>query len=252
MNPVYGSVAWAKSGGGRMSTRERRRETVRGALSYIASRALRAGRALGLAPREFELALRDVKIPETPIARAAEEALSTAPSWVIGHSMRTYVWGAILATRDGVAHDAEIAYAASLLHDLGLVVAEGEACFAHRGAELARAIVKSAGGSQEIGAHIADAIALHLNVTPSGAPEALVVRWGAGYDVVGERFEHIAPATRREVLIAWPRMGFAEEVTKSLQAEAQAHPGTRVGFMCETLRFGGLIRAAERRFSKVA
>lgn len=249
MSEQFGATTWAARRDGRLTVGERLRETVHGARVLIASRGGRLGRALGLPPRALTAALAEVPVPRTPVAAAAERALAATPPWVIGHSMRTYLWGALLGRRDGLAVDHELLFAAAALHDLGLVTADGPACFAHRGAELARAIVTAAGAPAAAAARIADAICMHLDVVPAGLPEARLVRAGAGLDVVGERFDDLARTTRRAVVATWPRDGFATAVDAALAGEAARHPGTRIGLLCHRLGFRRLIAEADRRFA---
>jgi hypothetical protein len=171
-----------------MTSGERVAETLRGAAALIGDRAGRAARALGLRPRAVSLALAEAPVPRTPLVAAAERALAPAPRWVLAHSMRTYLWGWLLGVRDGLRPDAELLLVASLLHDLGLIHRDGAACFALRGAELARAIVVAAGADASVAERVADAIARHLNVAPGGDVEARLVGAGAALDVVGARW----------------------------------------------------------------
>lgn len=203
---------------------------------------------LGVRQRSFDALVRDVPVPRTSAVAAAESALAGAEPWVLAHSMRTYLFGAMLGTRDGLRPDAEVLLLASLLHDIGLVHREGAACFAFRGAQQARAIVGSADGER-----VAEAICAHLNVLPSPiSVEAALLRAGAGLDVAADRFDHLSRGTRRDVVRTFPREGFARSVTAALRAEASAHPGTRAAFLCGALGFLRLIAQADRRFEQEA
>jgi hypothetical protein len=228
-----------------MTSGERVAETLRGAAALIGDRAGRAARALGLRPRAVSLALAEAPVPRTPLVAAAERALAPAPRWVLAHSMRTYLWGWLLGVRDGLRPDAELLLVASLLHDLGLIHRDGAACFALRGAELARAIVVAAGADASVAERVADAIARHLNVAPGGDVEARLVGAGAALDVVGARREHVAEPTRRAVVHAWPRDGFAASMADAVADESRRHPQTRIGFLCRRLGFLRLIADAD-------
>ncbi len=247
----FGTTAWARTRDGCLSATERLAELARGIASLARAEGERLGHRVGLAPRAFSLALDEVAWPDTPLTRAALARLETTPAWNVGHSLRTYVFGAVLARRDGVTFDAELAFAAAALHDLGLVEPGPEACFAHRGAELARAVVLGAGATSDRAAAVADAICQHVDVSASPA-EAFVVRTGAGFDVIGDRYTHLAPAVRRATIARWPRDRFAASITERLEAEARAHPGTRPAFLCGPLRFPQLVRRAERWFLRDA
>lgn len=252
MSERYGTSAWAARGGGRLTRGEQGLEALRGVKVLAEVEADRLARALGLGRRAFHLALAEVPLPRSPLAEAAQARLARTPAWNVGHSMRTWLWGALLGKRDGVAVDAELLFAAAALHDLGLTDEGPQPCFAHRGAELARATCLSAGASPERAAAVADAICQHLNVVPSGPPEARLVRAGAGYDVVGDRFFELSRDVRVEVVAVWPRRDFAAVVSKALEGEAGRHPGTRVEFLCHHLHFPALIARADRWFVRDA
>ena len=247
---TFGTTSWAARRGGHLTRGERGAELARGLLALARSRLQRAARRLGMAPRQLALAAREVELPRTPLAAAALAKLEQVPAWLAAHSLRTYAWGALLAVRDGVTWDDELGFAAAALHDLGLTCDGPEPCFAHRGAELARATCLAAGASAARAAQVADAICQHLNVAAPGGAEARLVRVGAGYDVAGDRFLELTAAQRGQVLARWPRADFAAQVSSSLQREAQRNPLTRAGFLCSTLRFPALIDRADRWFAR--
>lgn len=256
MTTSFGSTAWAARTHGRPSGGERWLELARGLRALTGARLHHLGRRLGLArgarwaAHDAALAMREVELPRTPLALAALARLDHAPPWLVAHSLRSYLWGALLAVRDGTAFDQELAFTAVALHDLGLTCVGPEPCFAHRGAELARATCLAAGASARRAAEVADAICQHLNVSPTGTAEAQLVRAGAGYDVVGDRFFDLPRALRREILTRSPRDGFAEHLQAALAAEAGRQPQTRIAFLCSAMRFPALIARADRWFAR--
>ncbi len=228
-----------------MTSLERVRETLAGSLSLAIDRAARVAAQVGVRPRAIHVMVREIPVPATPLVASAHAALAGAEPWVLAHSMRTYVFGQMLALRDGKTADAEVLLLASLLHDVGLVHREGAACFALRGALHARSVLAA---SPETAARVADAICAHLNVRPASfGAEAALLRAGAGLDVAGDRFDHLDAETRRDVARSWPRNDFARSVSAALRAEA-AHRGTRISFLCRALGFPRLITQADRRF----
>lgn len=249
MSAPFGSLAWAALHGGRLTLAERITETFHGARGLAVDRSARLARRLGVRPRAVRMLLADVPIPRGAVVSAAEHALANAEPWVLGHSMRTYLFGSMLGVRDGIRADAEVLLVASLLHDIGLVHREGAECFAIRGAMQARDIVLSANGGDVLAGRVADAISTHLNVRPvATSPEARLLRAGAGFDVVADRFDHLDAASRHEVIAAWTRDGFAKPLRAVLSDEAKTHPGTRMAFLCGGLGFLRLIEQADRRF----
>ena len=69
--------------------------------------------------------LAGVRIPDTPLAKAAVDLLeATSPQFICNHCVRTYVFGNLAVRSIGRSIiDEEIAFCGALLHDLGLVPA---------------------------------------------------------------------------------------------------------------------------------
>ncbi len=246
-----GSLVWARRSGGRLTAGERfayARSTIARTLRSEADRVLRR---LGFAgPKQVSLALAEIPLPQTPIAGAAA-ALCTEHSTpaLANHCHRTYLWGALLAARDGVRYDAEMFYVASLLHDLGLTerfAPQGPvACFALSGAEAAELFARGEGWTTLQAETLAEAICRHLNpvVGIDEGAEAHLLRQGSGLDVVGLRFGEVAAATRAEVLGRHPRIGLSKELATTLDRDAGLHPHTRMAGLCK-LGFAGRVRKA--------
>lgn len=252
MTIEFGTTSWAAATGGQLSNAARSSETLRAIGAQLAAQAARFGRALGLTTKGFELAVSELALPTERLAQEALRALQACPKWIVDHSLRTYAFGLVLAKRDGLQPDALILFLASALHDLGLATDEGEACFAHRGAELARRVCLGGGASADLAAVVADAICQHLNVTPGRGLEAQLLREGAGYDVIGSRFDDLGHHTRQAIVEQWPRADFAKQIAARLEFEARAHPGTRTGHLCSRLQFPRLVAAADWRFINAA
>src|SRR2546425_2595015 len=87
----------------------------------------------------------DLLLPDSPAVRDAyAQAEAESQPWLFNHVMRSWLYGAKLAQRRGLAPDAELVAVAVLLHDIGL--ARGGA--PHRrfegvGADLGRAFALS-------------------------------------------------------------------------------------------------------------
>ena len=82
--------------------------------------------------------LAGVRIPDTPLAKAAVDLLeATSPQFICNHCVRTYVFGNLAVRSIGRSIiDEEIAFCGALLHDLGLVPAHaGENRFEVDGAD---------------------------------------------------------------------------------------------------------------------
>lgn len=217
------------------------RDVVRGVL--VASRKDRRP------PMPAE-ALDEISAPITRLARTVESASLQQPPWLLNHALRTWLWGELLALRDGLTFDRELLYAACLLHDLGLIAPyrpHPGGCFAISGAHAAFDLATSAGLGVHKASLVASAIALHLEVQVSldSGVEAHLLNQGAMMDVFGgRRLRELAPTLRARVTERHPRDGFARNLADAMRVEAARSPASRVGFYCRHFQF---LRRIERR-----
>ena len=167
-----------------MSARERFLEAARTAVVVPRLIAARSANRWGIpARRTVSIDLDAIPFPDSRIAtEAEEECRETVSPMLYNHSVRTYVFGLMLAERDGLRPDHELFYVASMLHDLTL----GEVhrhhapidCFAARGGLLAQEWTAARGWAPDRQATVSNAITLHLNtrVDPAFGPEAQLLR----------------------------------------------------------------------------
>ena len=234
--PAYGTLAWAEQNNGRLSAREQVRETVKALVSVTAASPDAIRGLLGKPRKDATyLAFDAIPIPDSTFARAAEEeARDSVADPVVQHSLRTYYFGMMLAARDGLSPDPEIAYVASLLHyppggvaHLGFPPRPGCAAGGGLGARAGGA----GGGSPAARAAVAaEAISLHLNVTvgPESSDEARVIATGAGLDVIALRYAELAPDSIAAVLAQHPRDGWHDELH---YFKHESRRGTRAGLL---------------------
>jgi hypothetical protein len=221
-------------------------DVVRQAVVARLSRQRRAPSGLG---RAEALAAKELALPETALTRwAADACRQRSEPWLSEHCVRTYIWGALFARSDGLAFDAEVLAAASLLHDLGLALppaAPGGTCFAVRGARESRRLLASQPVDDARRERIAEAISLHLNVRvpPSQGTEAHLVHEGAAFDVVGARWHDVRPADRLAVLALHPRQDLKRRLVPVLREQASRSPRTRIAVLCR-LGFLKLIQSS--------
>ncbi len=246
---MIGTLSWAKESGGRVSFAESLSEVRRGVALQLSVWGDAAKRKLGFGNKE-RVALGEVTLPETPIARETERLCrQVSAPWLVNHCLRTYVWGELFAARDGISHDRELLYCAALLHDLGVTEAYATPpgdCFALVGARAASAFLQSRGWNEAKTQALAEAIALHLNVKVGieSGPEAHLLSRGVGLDTIGLRINELPEEAVQAVVMRHPRVGMKREVTAVLKAQAKQSPKTRIALLCRHLQFISRLRRA--------
>ncbi|UGT52422.1 phosphohydrolase [Nocardia asteroides] len=227
---------WATRSGGNLTAAERRALTV-GLVRVVP--ALVPGRIRQALGRRGagRLDLNEVRLPDTALARAAEiEAREHLSDTLLAHSFRTYFFARALAELDGVDYDDEIAYVASLLHDLKLERPTPGRCFAVVGGESAHGFAVRHGAPRERAAAIGAAIAAHLNPDAAenlGDPGGFVSA-GASVDVLGRRLADLAPDWVDDLLVRHPRQDFKRQLVARFTAEAAAVPEGRIHWLNST------------------
>ncbi len=246
-----GTLSWARRTGGKLSAADRRRLALDGLGAQLRRMPRQLRRWLGLPTASAPFDVDPLRLPDTRLAQAAEEALqASSPEPLIFHTYRTYAWGRILASQAGHTLDDELFYVASLLHDLGLVLEDhqrpsGSCCFAYDGAEAALGVMQSAGMDSTRSERVAEAISLHLNanVPFSQGAEACYLNAGAALDVIGLRKSHIPKDELQRVLEAYPRNGWLEDIGPLLGREVENRPESRIHFLFHRFQFGKRARA---------
>jgi hypothetical protein len=239
-----GTWAWAERTGGRMSRADRWQVVRQGALAQL-GRLPSAWRSAIFGERwPYELPAP----PDTAIAHTADDRvreLSAPPLY--GHCVRTWLFSALFAQRDDVAHDPELLYLACLLHDLGLTDPHDgadptAACFAVEGARAAQTLLCDHGEPADRARTVAEAISLHLNVEVPArlGPEAHLLSKGVSLDAVGRYFSQIPPAPRQAVLERWPRDGSSAHLAEATLRQAEKRPESRAG-LARKLGFQKLV-----------
>lgn len=151
-----------------------------------------------------------VRIPDSQLAREITELVrDTESDLLYYHSLRCYCWGCMAGRRNGMKFDAELLYAASMFHDIGLTAKyeDSDLRFEVDGANAARDFLRSRGISESDIETVWNAVALH---TTPGIPqfmraEIALVQTGAGMDVAGRGYDQFTEDERKAVLEAFPR-----------------------------------------------
>jgi len=247
----FGTIEWGVRTGGVMSAGDRLRYLAQGLAARLAATSSQVRHRLGLGPEALDGVALPQRPPNSQLAREAEELCRevSTPS-LFNHCLRVYLWGALLAARDGLRYDSELLYVGSALHDLGLTETyagqwEAIPCFAVEGAVCARAWALGRGSDPELAGRLANAISLHVNprVTVEQGVEEHLLAAGAALDVIGARHRELARTLIASALERHPRLGFKTEMDARSRDAAQRGPTSRVA-LAYRVGFGRLIARA--------
>lgn len=169
-----------------------------------------------------------ITIPDSNMAQRATRLVGElSPSFLYQHCLRTFLFGAALAQRDGLTYDRELFYVSALLHDLGLTERfDGPQRFEVQGADAARAFVQEHGWPEDKADLVWEAIALHtsIGIADRRQPEIALVHLGAGVDVFGLRFDEIPPSVVEQTLATCPHLDFKNAMAQALLSQVQRKP----------------------------
>lgn len=176
------------------------------------------------------ISLASLPLPQTPLT---EKATAYAKSWldnaVFLHSMRSYYFGAAIATVN-FSHwnwDPQMFYLASMLHDLGLSsVAMGQTSlsFDFHGGLLAREFLLREGAPARMSDSVAEAVFRHRDdicETFGHSPESALLIFGTHLDVYGAFDPLIHADTIQEVVSSFPRNNFCNVFADLLTQEVK-------------------------------
>jgi hypothetical protein len=165
-----------------------------------------------------------IAVPQDDVAAAAWRwAERSLPEYLLGHSVRSFAWGAAMARRERWSFDAQVLWTAALFHDVGLThIGRNTMCFEIEGAEIARRFLVRQGMAFDAADRAAIAIILHMrpNVTHADGVEAVLLERATGLDVRGVGFELVADV-RRAVTDAFPRGAFDRRFQAAIRREVE-------------------------------
>lgn len=241
-----GTHAWTMRTGGHLQPADTRRLLVDLARAHATNAVGRLALLTHLHPGRNAYVPPDRLVPpSSALTRAATDAATKVlPTTLLNHSHRTYEFGRAIGELEGVDVDAEVLYAAALLHDTGLVLANGRDDFSLTSARIARDVAEHVGLSSAATETLQTAITMHHSprVTLDAGPVPYLLSAGAGVDVAGVRTWQLPAATLNATVRDHPRDGFKKYFTQSWANEAARVPQGRARLL---LRYGAL-RAAIR------
>lgn len=182
-----------------------------------------------------------IRLPQSALARAAAEfSLDHCPPYLFNHCMRTFLFGAVALEKQKLAYDADKAFAAAALHDLGLLpeFESPAASFEIDGANRAEQLMLQNGLSARDADLVWHAIVLHdvrFALTRRQGPEAMLVALGAGSDVDGPDTTVIDTARTQEIVAAFPRLQFKKQFTALAIDHCKRKPLSQRGTWLEGL-----------------
>ncbi|WP_413456971.1 metal-dependent phosphohydrolase [Herbaspirillum huttiense] len=163
-----------------------------------------------------------IAIPDTPIARQADELARAVSSDVLyNHVMRCYFFGMLFAKKEASKVDDELMFLSAVLHDLGLTDhAPGPHRFEIEGALAAREFLVNKGVSPERAQNVWDNIALHTwDMNRFRGDTSRLMQLGLAYDVSGVPGAELDADDVAEVLRHYPRLHFKREFNAMLNHE---------------------------------
>jgi hypothetical protein len=151
-----------------------------------------------------------VRIPDSKIARAVTELIrDTESDLLFHHSVRVYLWGALMGGQMELGFDPELLYTAAMFHDIGLTprYENSQLRFEVDGANAARDFLRGHSISESDIETVWNAVALHTTpgIPQYMRPEIALVQAGAGMDVAGRGYDQFTAAQREAVTAAFPR-----------------------------------------------
>jgi len=175
--------------------------------------------------RELDLILPDSRAVRDAYGQAEAES----QPWLFNHVMRSWLYGAKLAQRRGLAPDAELVAVAVLLHDVGL--ARGGAPdrrFEVVGADIGRAFALSHDMGERRAEAVWDSIALHTtaSIAQHKSTDIACCQNGIACDYGGLGYRELSDDDKKVILSAYPRLDMKNMLTTCLCTIAKNHPNT--------------------------
>ncbi|WP_134427063.1 HD domain-containing protein [Mycobacterium ulcerans] len=171
------------------------------------------------------------ELVDTTVAQAALRlSRSTESPTVFNHSVRSYLFGELLAAHDGMRHgvdyDSQTLFLGCVLHDLGAgSAAPGKARFEVEGADLAATLLGEHGCDNEVVDTVWEAIALHtcFGIAERRGPICYLVHAGVGMDF-GRNAEFVDDRTAALIHDQYPRLSMATTLVDAITTHAQRSP----------------------------
>lgn len=164
----------------------------------------------------------DIKVPDSTLARQAEELVrSLSSDMLFNHVMRCYWFAELFAQQRRLSVDHELMFLSAVLHDLGFTkLGHGPHRFEIEGANAARKFLLENGVQNDRAWKVWDNIALHMwdiNLFRDNTSQSLEL--GILYDVIGVADAKLNPVDVGEIVRRYPRLSFKNGFYELLSEE---------------------------------
>ncbi|MFJ8516890.1 HD domain-containing protein [Lysinibacillus xylanilyticus] len=175
-----------------------------------------------------------IKIPDSRLALEAQDILKEHGSELLwNHSNRVYLFGALQGKKAQKKYDAELLYVSALFHDLGLTkqFSSLDKRFEVDGANAARQFLAHHDIDDASIQLVWDAIALHttIGVAEHKENEVALLYAGVGLDVMGDGYHDLTNKERNEIINAFPRNQFKQNILPAFFEGFKHKPETTFG-----------------------
>ena len=176
------------------------------------------------------MVLAGIKVVDTPLVRDAMElARNSSEPYLFNHTMRSWLFGVLIAEGAKPAPDPELLAVSGILHDLGLTDRySAQERFEVDGAKAARSFLKERGIPAHQIQFVWDAIALHTtrSIALHKEPEVVITHSGIAVDVIGAGLDSIPQDKARAILAEFPRLSMKKQFQDSLCGVVRQKPAT--------------------------
>ena len=175
-----------------------------------------------------------IKIPDSRLALEAQDILKEHGSELLwNHSNRVYLFGALQGKKAQKKYDEELLYVSALFHDLGLTnqFSSLDKRFEVDGANAARQFLTHHDIDDASIQLVWDSIALHttIGVAEHKENEVALLYAGVGLDVMGDGYHDLTNEERNEIINAFPRNQFKQNILPAFFEGFKHKPETTFG-----------------------
>jgi hypothetical protein len=176
-----------------------------------------------------------VRVPDTKLAREIQEFIrDTETELLFNHSSRVYYFAALAGKQRGLHFDADLLYAGTMFHDIGLMPDYSSPAdrFEVDGANAAAKFLKERGIPQQDIDNVWTGIALHTtpDIPKYMHPIVALVTAGVEMDVLGLTHHLYSDEVRNAIVAEYPRTpNFKEDIIQAFYDGIHKKPETTFG-----------------------